>query len=148
MPDTGSNGALNERINDRYWESDSTVGAISKELGVGRSALYAALVPIPSGATCLECGADTVFTNRTNRASGTAVCQSCEETERSESTAGTAGAERARGADAYEEASEVQRWERWREELRSVPPERAAMIGGAAAIGVLIGAVAARALRD
>jgi hypothetical protein len=37
---------------------------------------------------------------------------------------------------------------RWREDLTGVTPERAALIGGAAALGVVLGAAAARAVRN
>jgi hypothetical protein len=148
MSDRGSDGEINERINQLYWDSENTVGAISKELEVGRNALYAALVPIPSGAICLECGEETVYTNRTNRAAGSAVCRSCEETEMTNGDGGRQSAMSPSEREAYEEDSELQRWDRWREDLRSVPPQRAAMIGGAAALGLVLGAIATRALRN
>jgi hypothetical protein len=148
MPDNGSNGELNQRINELYWDSDNTVGAISKDLEIGRNALYAALVPVPSGAVCLECGEETVYTNRTNRAAGSAVCRSCEDTAMAGSTGMDDGPGRRQALDAYEEDSELQRWDRWREDLRAVPPQRAAMIGGAAALGLVVGAAAVRAIRN
>lgn len=39
------------------------------------------------------------------------------------------------------------RWTRWRDELAAVSPQRAAMVGSAAALGAVIGAIGARALR-
>jgi hypothetical protein len=147
MPDPGSNGDLNTRINQLYWESDSTVGAITKELEIGRSALYSALVPIPSGATCLECGEETVYTNRTSRAAASAVCFSCHETELADAVSPRRSNARGRDPDDYDD-SELQGWDRWREDLRGVPPQRAALIGGAAALGLMVGAAATRALRN
>ncbi len=148
MPHNGTNGELTQRINELYWDSDSTVGAISRDLEIGRNALYAAVVPIPSGAICLECGEETVYTNRTNRAAGSAVCRGCEDSALADRTGAGAGATGRSGSGAFDEDSELQRWDRWREDLRSVPPQRAAMIGGAAALGLVVGAAAARAIRN
>ena len=39
-------------------------------------------------------------------------------------------------------------WDRWREDLAAVPPQRVAMVGGAAALGVMVGAAATRMLRE
>jgi hypothetical protein len=148
MHDQRSNGEISERINQLYWESDNTVDSISRELEVGRNALYAALTPLPSGARCLECGADTVFTNRTSRAAGMAVCRSCEERDAMMDGPTTAPDASVNGGDRPQDDTELERWTRWREDLRSVPPQRAAMIGGAAALGLVVGAAAARAIRS
>jgi hypothetical protein len=156
MHDLESSDELAEKINQLYWESESTVDSISKELELSRNALYAAILPVPTGSTCLECGSDTVFVNRTGRAGGMAVCRSCEENGRP--VAGDAarvssapGAGRRREAtsdDGYGDDSELERWSRWREDLLSVPPQRAAMIGGAAALGLVMGAAAVRVIRS
>ena len=39
-------------------------------------------------------------------------------------------------------------WSRWREDLSGVEPQRAALVGGGAALGVMVGAAAARAVRE
>jgi hypothetical protein len=156
MHDLESSDEITERINQLYWESESTVDAISKELELGRNALYAAIRPVPSGAICLECGADTFFANRTGRAGGIAVCRSCEENETlvvRDGTLASGATDPARRSAAasdegYGDDSELERWSRWREDLRSVPPQRAAMIGGAAALGLVVGAVAVRTIRS
>jgi hypothetical protein len=155
MHDLESGDEITEKINQLYWESESTVDAISRELELGRNALYAAIRPVPSGALCLECGADTVFVNRTGRAGGLAVCRSCEENESAEITGrapATAPASgrppRPKADQGYGDDTELERWSRWRDDLLSVPPQRAAMIGGAAALGLVIGAAAARAIRS
>jgi hypothetical protein len=155
MHDLESSDEITEKINQLYWESESTVDAISKELELGRNALYSAIRPVPSGAVCLECGADTVFVNRTGRAGGLAVCRSCEENESPVVRDGTLtsipapGRRSHRNAEAeYGDDSELERWSRWREDLRSVPPQRAVMIGGAAALGLVVGAAAVRAIRS
>jgi transcription elongation factor Elf1 len=151
MYDPANNGELTERINDRYWNSESTVGEISKDLEVGRNTLYAAVKPISSGSSCPECGEETVFTNRTNRSAGAAVCRSCEEgTGMGAPRASTASRPRSdRYLDSDDDGdSELEGWSRWRRDLRSVPPQRAAMIGGAAALGLVVGAVTVRLIRS
>ncbi|CAN5619835.1 hypothetical protein BH23GEM6_BH23GEM6_02980 [soil metagenome] len=149
MHDVGSNSEMTDRINERYWNSESTVGAISAELEVGRNALYAAVKPIPSGSTCPECGEQTVFTNRTSRAAGAAVCRSCEGSPAMLARGATVSPVSSdRSTDSYDDGdSELEVWSRWRRDLRSVPPQRAAMIGGAAALGLIAGAVAVQVIR-
>jgi len=146
--DTGID-SLADRINELYWESDQTVDEIVDELGIGRNTLYSAVRPQPAGANCPHCGAPAMYTNRSNRNANTATCSGCgsevdlaatpEGTE-IEASAPEAGGRRMPEPDAG--------WTRWREELAAVAPERAAMIGGAAALGVVFGAVAARAVRE
>ncbi len=156
MHDLESSDEITEKINQLYWESENTVDAISRELDLGRNALYAAILPVPSGAVCLECGADTVFVNRTGRAGGITVCRSCQENEspvaRDHTRVSGASASGRRPApesdEGYGDDSELERWTRWREDLRAVPPQRAAMIGGAAVLGLVIGAAAVRAIRS
>jgi hypothetical protein len=145
MADIREGDDLQERVNRMYWESDSTVGAIGDELGVSRSALYASVRPLPARDMCPECGEQMVYTNRTSRAAGASVCQACEEEGPARVPVGSTGEGGARGEDA---ADELAGWDRWREDLRAVPPQRAAMIGGAAALGLVLGAVAARTIRD
>jgi len=149
MHDVGSNEELVKRINELYWNSESTVGAISRDLDVGRNALYSAVRPVPSGSSCPECGEQTVFTNRTNRAADAAVCRSCED---GTAMAGRGLTSSSRLSHSDREShddgdSELEGWSRWRRDLQSVPPQRVAMIGGAAALGLVIGAVAVRAIR-
>lgn len=146
-----------ERINELYWNSDQTIDDITEKLGVSRNALYTAIHPLAAGVTCAECGERMVFTNRTRRDSATAVCRAC---------GAEAGVERgasdrpmnARGswaaggrADREPERGEsgaAAGWARWRGELALVEPERFVLVGGAAALGAMLGAVAARVIRD
>jgi ribosomal protein S27AE len=149
--------------NRLYWHSDSTVDEIVSDLGIGRSALYAAIHPISAGSSCPNCGNRMVFTNRSNRSAGRAVCGVCG-TQALSSDGGSdeqveAGAAREtpldRTSDGWrpdgEERSFVPEhglWSRWRDDLATVEPQRAAMVGGAAALGVVLGAAAARAVRE
>jgi predicted RNA-binding Zn-ribbon protein involved in translation (DUF1610 family) len=115
-----------------------------------RTTLYSSVRPVSAGSTCVDCGERMVFTNRTNRTTGTTTCSAC-------------GAESVVGA-VPEPLVEARGWmdeprprqddaapsglSRWREDLTGVTPERAALIGGAAALGVVLGAAAARAVRN
>lgn len=127
------------RINDLYWNSARTIEDIVAELGVSRHALYASVEPIPAGADCFACGSSLVFSNRSSRASGTANCEAC-------------------GLDTELNLEELQprsgsssastRSDRWRSELSEVEPRRMALVGGAAALGIMAGAAVVRTLRS
>lgn len=132
----------NQKLNDLYWTSSQTVDEIVDELGVGRNTLYASVRPLPAGEICRTCGNQIVFTNRTGRASGLGVCEGCglEATVGDETPLG-GGSKRTSPPD------RAPRWSQWRDEVASVAPERAALIGGAAALGIIAGAVAVKALR-
>ena len=152
MPDvhTGESSVA-ETINELYWNSDHTVDEIVSELGIGRNTLYSSVEPQPAGASCPDCGTRLVYTNRSNRSSEMATCRDCEtdvdlaerepdaEIERPESGRELAG---------HGVGDSDGGWSGWRSELASVPAERVAMIGGAAALGVVFGAAAARAVRE
>lgn len=138
-----------DRLNELYWNSDRTVGDITDELGMSRNALYTAIHPLAAGATCADCGERMVYTNRTRRDSNAPVCRSCG------SEAALGGGSRPRGEGggngdprAARLAADPPGWTRWRDELASVEPERFALVGGAAALGAVLGAAAAHALRD
>ena len=140
-----SESSIGETINELYWDSDRTVDEIVDHLGIGRNTLYSSVRPQPAGASCPDCGEDLVFTNRSNRTSSSATCGSCD----LEVTLPEVGGENA-GAGSHGDGSRLPggSWSRWRDDLAAVAPERAAMIGGAAALGVVLGAVAARAVRE
>lgn len=152
MPAATTDQPSAERINALYWESDQTVEEISDGLEIGRSTLYAAVRPIPAGATCATCGERMVFTNRTNRSAGTATCRACGEEASVEATqraapAATAGS-RAPARSNGEDDDGMRGLSRWRRDLSGVEPERYALVGGAAALGVVLGAAAAKAFRE
>lgn len=164
-----TDSTLGERANELYWQSEQTIDQIVEELGIGRSTLYSNVRPQPAGASCPECGERLVYTNRSNRSAGVGTCRVCGA--RAEVDAAAAqpadreveldhplGVGAPARVDAREALAAMGRasdpqdaesgWSRWRHDLAQVPPERAAMIGGAAALGVVVGAVAARALRE
>ncbi|MQA90125.1 MAG: hypothetical protein GEU90_07810 [Gemmatimonas sp.] len=131
------------RLNELYWYTGRTIEEIVRELGVNRNTLYASIRPLPSGMTCTTCGAAVVFANRTKRSSGIGLCEGC-----SIETVFLAELDSDAPAPLDAPAPDNQRrWERWREELVAVPPERAALIGGAAALGAIFGTVAVKAAR-
>jgi len=137
----------NERLNELYWTSSRTIDEIVEELGIGRNSLYALVEPLDAGSGCSVCPEQLVFTNRTNRAAGTALCISCgnEMVIVGSIIEGTVAGETDRPV--HGQNGEDGSWTRWRDDLGSVAPERAALIGGAAALGMVVGAAAARALR-
>lgn len=75
-----------------YWESDASVSEIADELGLSRRALYEALVPVLAGGSCLECGGELVYVNRSNRAAARAECRVCGREEKMEPIGPSAGA--------------------------------------------------------
>ena len=148
-------GSLHERANRLYWNSNDTVDQVASRIGISRSALYGAIEPQPAGASCPECGTALVFTNRTNRAAGQATCTECETAVDLESvrqhSASPSEMPRARRAEEPFEGgipAPQGRMGRWREDLSNVEPQRAAWIGGAAALGVMLGAAATALLRE
>ena len=127
----------NERINDLYWHSTRTIDEIIDENGIGRSTLYASIVPLSVDAACSTCGGAMVFTNRMNRASGTASCDDC-------------GLTLEMGSGEGDEPFTTPFADHVRRTPRAPAPpswDRVARIGGAAALGVMIGAAAVRAAR-
>lgn len=152
--DTTDSGT--DRINELYWNTSRTIGDITEELGVSRNALYTSIHPLPAGASCPGCGERLVFTNRTHRDTGIATCRACgserdmrKPAERPElASAGAAAESRGGGSERGGNGADAANgWTRWRDDLASVEPERYALVGGAAALGVVVGAAAARALR-
>ncbi len=149
MPDVIETAdALHASANRLYWQSRDPVEALAARLGMSRHALYSSIRPLPAAQECSGCGEPLAFANRTARETGVARCAAC-------------GAEEHVDARAEAEAPPVplarpRRWgrvdapeavRRIRHELAHVRPERAAMIGGAAALGVAVGLVATDLLR-
>jgi hypothetical protein len=138
--------ALRRRASEAYWSREETVDEIADRLGMSRSALYSAIAPVPAGAACEACSGALVYNNRTGRSAGRAVCAECGAEAIVAPQGIVSGADDAAGVSAVEPAG-TGRFEQLREGLAAVSPERAAMIGGAAALGVAVGAAAARAVR-
>lgn len=145
-------GILREQANTLYWTSDDTVDQVASQLGVSRNTLYSLVQPWPAGAPCPECGELLVFANRSSRDAGRTACEACG-VEREIGTVGLADTAEPRaghehpphGRGGGERGGCVGRW---REELTAVQPERVVLIGGAATLGVVLGAVAAKMVRD
>jgi hypothetical protein len=134
------------QLNELYWSSDRTVEDILSATGVGRHTLYASIQPLPANTSCTSCGEVLVFMNRMNRAAGVAMCSWCgvERTASDESRLEEPARQQGLSSSP---ANATRRLERWREELGDVPPARVALIGGAAALGMVAGAAAVQAWR-
>jgi len=148
MPVTDSTSSALERANELYWNSARTVDEIVKELKISRGALYAAVRPQDAATSCPECGDAMVFTNRSNREAHAATCSSCA-TEAPSADAKPADSSAAHAAEHDRSSLPRPRSLRsWRIDLAAVPRERVAMVGGAAVLGVMVGAFAARLVRE
>jgi DNA-directed RNA polymerase subunit RPC12/RpoP len=142
--------AIQEQANHLYWHSDETVEQLADRLGMSRNALYSAVRPVPVGVTCVECGDPLMFANRSSRAAGKAACETCGfETLMSETETEAAETRVRSGAEPRETEPQDRtgRFGQWKEDLSTIQPERAALIGGAAVLGVALGAVAVKAVR-
>jgi hypothetical protein len=64
--------------NEFYWGSDRSVNQIAEDLDLSKGALYAALVPLPSGNGCPLCGDEVGWPNRTARDRDQLGCQTCD----------------------------------------------------------------------
>jgi hypothetical protein len=160
---------LRDQANDLYWTSSETVDQLASRLGMSRKAVYASVQPTFAGASCQHCGGELVFTNRTNRTTGQANCLACalqvDVGARSATDADSADADLAEAGAAPTTPAEMlakatdgavkevpgpdsqSRWEQIKEDLSAVPADRAAKIGGAAALGVALGAAAVKAIK-
>jgi hypothetical protein len=119
--------AVNDRnaideANRLYWESDESVASIADRLGWSRRALYDVIEPLPLETACDVCGTPLVFPNRSARAAGTMACVACAARE----------AEAAKQDDRkLRQAVDAEARDR---------RERAYAAGGAAILGVTMGA--------
>lgn len=146
--DAGATEVWMARANDLYWNSALTVEEIIDDVGVSRSSLYAAIEPVPADLVCTHCDERMVYVNRTARERGHALCPGCgreaeadgDAAEESGDAVIAAGSRQAPGEPAGGAGF-------WWAELAAVSPRRVMMVGGAAALGMVMGAVAARALR-
>jgi hypothetical protein len=114
--------------NRLYWDSETSVGDIANQLGISRRGLYEAIEPRSAGLPCSECGSDMLFANRSALASGTARCPSCDQ----EAIVPGIRSERIKPAPRPVEQS-----------TNGISRNRLAVgIGGAALMGIVIGAIA------
>lgn len=142
--------AIHASANRLYWHGHDSVGQLAARLGLSRHALYATIRPAPAGAACAACGGEMVFANRHRRAQGQARCGACG-AERSVAgeRAGLVHASPPPAPLRRQRRSAVRRILRvYLRDLRRVRPERAAMIGGAAAMGMAAALVAGELVRD
>jgi hypothetical protein len=114
--------------NRLYWDTDASVGEIANQLGMSRRALYEAVEPKPSGVPCQVCGTETMFANRSALASGSARCPSCD----AETHLPGPRAERVQPAPHVEPALAN----------GNTRTRIAVGLGGAALVGVVVGAIA------
>ena len=139
--------ALHASANRLYWHSRDSVDALAARLGMSRHAFYQSIRPEPAGRACAACGGVLEFANRTARQTSRARCAGCGAAERVapppvqavviEDVLPTPPAPP--GARLTFRGWDLRRWRR---ELAAVPRERAAMVGGAAALGVAAGVLA------
>jgi predicted RNA-binding Zn-ribbon protein involved in translation (DUF1610 family) len=133
-----------ERANELYWDSGHIIDEIVKELKMSRTALYAAVRPRDAATRCPECGEAMAFTNRTNRDARLATCPACG----TEAPAAEAGPAAPSATDETDEPVPPGVWRRVRVDLSAIPRRRVAMVGGAALLGVMVGAATARFVRE
>ncbi|CAN5780166.1 hypothetical protein BH23GEM3_BH23GEM3_03620 [soil metagenome] len=142
---------LREQANEQYWTSSETVSQLAERLGISRNAMYSSVQPMPAGASCMQCDEPLVFTNRTSRTARTATCPACEAQVSLDAGLATPPAGNDLGPGTAVPVAPANgsqsRWEDWKEDAATVPAERVAMIGGAAALGVAIGAAAVKVIR-
>ena len=141
--------ALHASANRLYWHSHESADTLAERLGMSRHALHSSIRPLPAGLDC-ECGGEMVFFNRKHRADGEAHCPDCGtvasvEAVHDEPAPPPLAVRRGRRISPKRAKVTLRRWMR---ELSYVPRERAAMIGGAAAAGMVAAMLAGEVLRD
>lgn len=143
--------------NGLYWNSNHTVGQVAEETGLTRRALYAAIEPLAVDVPCNACGGALEYANRTSRAAGRATCAACAAEQDLEVEAWWEPHESVEVPAEPETVAEVitapprrarKRLEQLREDLKDVPRERIALVGGAAVLGVALGAAATQLIRE
>lgn len=143
--------------NRLYWESDESVADIAARLDMSRRALYDAIEPLPTGASCEICGGPMTFENRSARTAGQATCAVCAATgsttadrpDRADRAGGARPAARAERPERAERSPGAARAAGNGEEAELSPEaslerlleERTVMVGGAALAGAAIGAL-------
>jgi len=147
---TATADAIHASANRLYWHGRDSVEQLATRLGLSRHALYSTIRPASAGAECAGCGAEMVFANRHRRTHGQARCSAC-------GAEAAVAVERAQLAHASPPPPPIRRQRRsavrrilrvYLRDLRRVRPERAVMIGGAAAMGMAAALVAGELVRD
>ncbi len=130
-----------------YWDGSDTVEDLVDRLGISKNVLYSSIIPLPAGVSCGVCGERMVYRNRSNRSSGVVSCSGCgrETTVDADDIAAANAARTSKG-------SQARGWDTamtdWRRHPAEVAPQRIALVGGAAALGVMAGMFAGRAFRE
>lgn len=137
--------ALHASANRLYWHSSDTVEELAARLGMSCHAFHGSIQPAEAGAECAECGEGMVFANRVHRAQGSAHCPACGATATVEAPAASAADELPPVPLAPTRKRDLLR--DWFRDLSYVRPERAALIGGAAALGLATALVAGEVVR-
>lgn len=127
--------------NRLYWDTEESVANIADRLDVSRRALYEAVHPLDTGATCASCGGHLTFENRSSRKLGAAVCPACGAEEQVEPGRARAAAEA--GAPPLEVLRGDEPSDRMLDLRDPDLRHRAVVLGGAAIAGVAVGTVAA-----
>jgi hypothetical protein len=143
--------SLHDQANELYWNSSETVDQLAARLGMSRNALYGAVQPVAAGVVCTTCNEPLVFVNRSSRTAGRASCPGCGVEQQVDAAIAAAASAPAHDPNAVHPvpppAEAGGTIEHLKESLGAVEPERAALIGGAAALGAAVGAAAVKALR-
>lgn len=66
-----------KRANDQYWNSDTGVNQLARELDLSKGTLYEILAPLPSRIPCPHCDGELGFANRTARRRHILSCAGC-----------------------------------------------------------------------
>ena len=124
--------------NRLYWNSDKSVGDIADQLDISRRALYEALQPAEAGIPCPACGTQMQYPNRSARDAKQPLCFSCATSSPQEPIATEPE------AWTWSPGASGQSTDHGRH--RTDLGERARLLGGAALLGAVIGAVATHLL--
>ena len=139
---------VESRLNNLYWNSGRTIEEIVEDLGVSRNYLYSSIEPVPAGSLCPMCTGMLVFTNRSSRASGTGTCESCGMESEVAEPLGETEVDIIGAGFSVNGNGNGRRLDWLQDDLAGVEPRRAAMIGGAAAMGMLVGTMVIRTIRN
>jgi hypothetical protein len=127
--------AVASEANRLYWSSELSVADVARELDVSRRALYDLVQPLPTDAHCDVCGSPLSYANRTARDAGLLECAACPELAAPPVTSSpgrpSAAAPAASRSPSLRRAAAAAVAGSW---------SRAARLGGAALLGVLLGA--------
>ena len=137
--------AIHASASRLYWHSRDSVDQLAARLGMSRHALYASIRPMPAGVDC-GCGGAMVFANRNQRALGKAHCPGCGAEQPVPTDASAHTDPPPEPLAAPRAATRIDVRQLWRG-LSRVQPERAMLLGGAAAMGMAAAMVGSGVMR-